>query len=873
LISNAWYESYPLRFEKKGDVPIFSNTNELNVNNRSRLSPITNIVLNVLSLKDNKSNFIISIPSSVLRPIPLISYILAKKSNTSILVFSGDTKHYNKYHLIKRDYQFIWNDIPAGELREGSIRINPYIPPYAKRDFKSQIKRYIPLFKDRFLRADYSKVLFCHNRSLKMSNSIQDLFVGNEKIVSELSITDLGIKTIIFENLDNIIYNDYLFNAFKQWIEPINTSDYQFIFHFANPNYKFLQELRELFKAYVMYFPYSFLKSNEDLYTKNKYYFNKLSQIDSSKTQSVLNSFNLEQIDVYLEKPADHIQIKWKLKKGNVDIFFGSAMELFSKLDWRDISKELIYVVNMIKQLFFKVYRAFCIPKELTVRFYDENYGFKYYHLQRFFYISNKLIEIYSSSPSREILKNILMYLVNFVNELSECKRYGEPKSYTRIGKNYTLCDFLDKYTGKEPVIIGVQRGEKKALVSLLDHIDSKARYSVKTVRQLSRSINDHSGDILILSGNLLPSNIQILFKNWKKIIYLVYEGNNQKWVKRDIKLISKIDISKEELTLKYLSEIIKELIAGPSYDIQKDPLFSNFLKKKKKIIALEANQEDSNSQGKDNDSVFDKEVSLSTTTIMELCRDIMKSDPRFKQVFEEEKAKRIVKKRNKKNLEKFHSDEESLGCTCDAENEINGNEVRLNLDIKKRYMYFTNRNNIKIEYGFPYTLKINNYIVLFGKIDRLSVTDFIKDAFEFEDVIDYNLIKQWQGNLAMFYYKNYKNYSKLYKDFILSSSSTISYQEFIKWVKGEVNAPQDPNNLYHLGALMNDSSIIENYASICEEGKRIQRFNQKITNLLKKLVVQVLDGKVNRQECTFEELGLLEKIEHCIFKIKDLKF
>ncbi len=870
MSDQAWYNMYLLRYERNGDIPLYSSEADLNINSKSKLSPITNIVLNSLSIKNNRSNFIICFPSSSLRPLPIISYILAKKSNASVLVFTSDNRHFTNYHLIKREYQFIWNDVPAGILDDGSIHVNPKVPSYAKRDFKKQLKAYIPTLKQKFLETSFSKILFYLNRNLKFSDSFQDLFVGNENVIA-LSNLHLGIKTIIFENFDNIIFNNYLFDTFKEWIKPLKSKDRQFIFHISNPDYKYLTNIRELFQTYVLYFPYSFLKSNEDLYQKNKHYFAKLAKKDQN-SHSVINEFNLEHPDIYSKTIEDNIQVRWTLKKGNIDVFFRNGIDLLSTLEWSDVNKALRSVIYKIRHLFYCIYKNMCIPREFTIKYYDDQYGIKYYNLNRFFSLASKIIDVHSSSKTKDILKNILTYIVNMVNELSECKRFGEEESYSRIGKNYILCDYLHKSSENENFLIGVQHGEQKALQRLLDEVESKAKFRLKSLNQLARGIGDYSEYTLILSGRLLPSNIQILFKNWKNIIFLVYKGNNHRWVKQQIKMIFSIDISKEELTLKYLSQIIKELIAGPNYDIRKDSLFSNFLKKKERLISLEMEDYGLIESNEEISSIFDKDVKLTTTTIKELCGHIMKSDPRYKDFIAEVMAKKSVKEDNLEKRKKLEKSVELFDCICNVKNEISGIEQVINLDTKKRYMYFRDKNKIKIEYGFPHSLSNKHYLVLFGTIDRLSATEFIKNAFVFEDDIEYDKVSKWQANLSDFYNSNYIVYKKFYDDYVGSCTSTISYQEFIKWVKGEVNAPLDPENLRYIGNIMNDSFIIQNFELICKEARKIQKFHLRISKLLKKLIAQVLVGDVLRKDCSIEELGLLDEIENCIFKIKDIQ-
>ncbi|GAI09640.1 unnamed protein product, partial [marine sediment metagenome] len=174
-IIKEWYRKYPLRMEMEGDIPLFSSeSNRINRNNNSILSPITNLILNVLSYAKKNSNFIICYPSINLKPLPLIAYIIAKKSGKSVLVFSRNKNHHKIYHLLKTNYHFIWYDIPVGIIKKDDIFIEPYVP-FARKSFKEELKLKIPEFKNKFFNKYQSKILFYLNKDIKLKDSIKKL--------------------------------------------------------------------------------------------------------------------------------------------------------------------------------------------------------------------------------------------------------------------------------------------------------------------------------------------------------------------------------------------------------------------------------------------------------------------------------------------------------------------------------------------------------------------------------------------------------------------------------------------------------------------------------------------------------------------------
>ena len=513
----------------------------------------------------------------------------------------------------------------------------------------------------------------------------------------------------------------------------------------------------------------------------------------------------------------------------------------------------------------------FCIPREFGVKYFDsEQNRWSYPPLEYYLEIAYYLIKRHSTAPTFDYLVSILTYLSKMVFELSECERYNEPVSYTRKAKNCALCEYLESNIG-DNIVIGVQAGEKTLIHRKVEQVSNNGLVKIATLRQIARSLKNFSDHTLLLSGFLLPNQFQILFKPWKEIRFFVYKGKDHRWVKKQIKLIDQIDIEKEEQTFRYLAEIYTDILGVPESQIPQISLFKNFIDKKRKYLKAEGGQEEISKTNDTSLSILDTQVSISSVTY--IVRQIMKSNKVFSEIISAEKVKSVVKRYYQKSYEnqKLTEDSESFKCVAKLENEISGEIQTIRLDVKKKYLYFNNTETVKIESHFPHSLREGQYIILFGK-RKESISDFVKDAFGLEEDIDHDLITEWQGRLAEYYLTNFNKYKKFHAEFIENTPSTISSVQFNNWIKGNTNYTLEPLNFYYLGEFMRETFFTNNYKLICEEGKKIQKFNQKLSKKLKKLVVKVLNNTISRGECSPDELLLLDNIENCIFKIVNIQ-
>lgn len=864
-----WYERYHFRIQRRDtDLSLFGTDFD---NPQSGLSPLTNVTLNILTSANAQYNFIICIPSMTLRPIPFMAYILADQSKKSVIVYTRNKEHYNNYYSLKIKYPRNWAYVhyPAGKIERGSLNIELYRPS-AKTSFRKWFKSQVPELRRKFFNENYPKILFNLSRNIRFSDSVSKLNLYNETI--ETSGIKLGIGNLIFENIDNYIYNSSRFESFAKWIGEFRDDKHRFIFHISNPNYGLLNDLKNLIDAYVLYFPFSFIKANEDLNRKNKKYFKKLNPSNSS----ILNLINLDNQEIYNITEQGNIKVEKPLKRGNIDKYFNRGIKLFENIKWNEIHESLVPIIHRLRDLYYNVYKMFCIPNDFSVKYFNEELvKWSSFHLEYYLKIAYGLFKKHSKGPTFQLLRDISTFLYKMASELSECKRYKEPKSYSRKGKNCALCEFLEENSDKK-IIIGVQTGEKQLVHSMVDSLLENGHVQVSTLRTLARSIKDVSEYTLILPGQLFTNHFQIFFKNWKEIRFFVYRGKNQQHVKRQIDLLNHLDISKEELSLNLLSKIFKDIIGASDEDIQQFSMFRDFIEKKKRFLRVQEVKEDKRDVMKEKSSVdyFKEDITIKTSSITDILKDLMKSNSKYKEMISEEKARAIVKRYHKKSNEKYLENVEKFDCIALLQNENTGDTQTVNLDVGKKYLYFVNKENINIKSCFGHSLKENYYVILFGDKEKLSMSDFVKEAFGLEEDIDHDLIYEWQARISSYFLHNYPRriYAKFHRNFVNSTPSNISSTQFNNWVKGNTNYTQDPMSLYYLGQLMEDDFFTDNYKLIHDEGVKLHRFNLKLGKKLKKLVVQVLDGNISRADCSPEELLLLENIENCIFKIKNIR-
>ena len=158
------------------------------------------------------------------------------------------------------------------------------------------------------------------------------------------------------------------------------------------------------------------------------------------------------------------------------------------------------------------------------------------------------------------VLEEYITQLDNIFAEISKCKRFGEEKSYNRIGKDYKIIEIAqnkDDYFSKDhTLMIGAySNSESSVLRGELDKfgIDN---VEVRHIGWLNKSNFDKSNYSLLLPGPLPIRYFSELMRSYKKILVLAYDGYNFNRIKDQIKLVSEYSISEEIVSMNYFKEI-----------------------------------------------------------------------------------------------------------------------------------------------------------------------------------------------------------------------------------------------------------------------------------------------------------------------------
>ena len=224
------------------------------------LSPLTNFFLNVFVNAIEERNLIIAIPNVILRSIPIVSYLYAKQKNKSVVVFTiARDFHYKNYHLLNQQPGgYLSFFVPLGFISEEGIEAEVYLPR-ARREYR---QRYIQRLRENFLESSELKILLSQEDRM-VDDVIKKLVIDEETFNN----VEVGIDTglIIFENVDRFVYSQYSIKPFLKWIFPLLDRGVRFIFHFANPESKFIQIIKEETNSLVVPFGTALLRSNAEI--------------------------------------------------------------------------------------------------------------------------------------------------------------------------------------------------------------------------------------------------------------------------------------------------------------------------------------------------------------------------------------------------------------------------------------------------------------------------------------------------------------------------------------------------------------------------------------------------------------------------------
>lgn len=309
-----------------------------NVELSGNLSPLTNFFLTVFVNAIEKRNLIIAIPDVVLRPIPIVSYLYANLKNKSVIIFGGENTsdfHYKNYHLLNPGEHFggyLSYSVPLGFIFEEGIEAKVYLPR-ARREFR---QGYIQHLRENFLESHKPKILVSKG-DRRIDNIIERLVTDEGTFDNPIRI-DIGL--IIFENIDMFVYSQYSTELFLKWLSPLLDRGVRFIFHFANPDSKFIKTIKEATNSLVVPFGTAVLRSNTELQRKSIEYFKEIYEHDRRRAE-LINKYNIDK--QYFYENITSVEIEPVLKAGNIDYHLHKAREVLSRIDENKIKNKKLY--------------------------------------------------------------------------------------------------------------------------------------------------------------------------------------------------------------------------------------------------------------------------------------------------------------------------------------------------------------------------------------------------------------------------------------------------------------------------------------------------------------------------------------------------
>jgi len=819
--------------------------NPENVELSGNLSPLTNFFLNVFVNAIEKRNLIIAIPDVVLRPIPIVSYLYAKQKNKSVVIFTiARDFHYKNYHLLNQPgFGYLSFFFPQGFMTEEGIEAKVYLPR-ATQDYR---RKHIQHQKENFLESPEPKILLSQEDRM-VDDIIKKLVIDEETFDN----VEVGIDTglIIFENVDRLVHSQYSIKPFLKWIFPLLDRGVRFIFHFANPESKFIQTIKEETNSLVVPFGTAVLRSNAEIQRQSiDEYFKKIYE-DGKRRAELINKYNIDR-EYFYENITSVEIVEPVLKAGNIDYHLKKAKEVLSMIDENRIKNKKLYYT--VKSLLYMLPNLVINPSKYKKLYEDDFVGWRYYTIPQLLELLRERIHE-ENKDNLVFLEDLISEIYCTYAELKECRRYGEEKTYSRVAKDYQIVKTIgNAQNGGNTIVIATQSPfERRILEDDISCLYLENGLEIGTVHQVNLSTKelDYSKATLVLPGPVRMKYISVLLRPYEKITVLAYEGENYNRAKEQIDLFYTYSIEQEENLMAYLEEVYNFL------DVPKDALFKDYLKRREQSVneEVQTHQEDK-----------DKE-----TEILDRLREIVETEPQYKHYkkYEDEIAEveGIITELEKKETE---IERRKTGNFYEVSLRRMGETqmIRKLLPAEKTYIY---EENGEIQEGSPRNLKPGFHVVILDNDERKTLLDVIIEIFDLEHSVDKYLIGLWKERLITFieeYDLSYADFHRLYK----GSGGKREYQTVLNWAKGNVIAPEKPNDLLIIGKILEDGDIIEDYRVIDREVSKLRNRHRNIGRKLRKIIKEMLKGSLDTTKLSYEEYALYEKIEKGFYEIAEI--
>ena len=807
------------------------------------ISPITNKILDFLVNTKDK-HVIILFPDTLLRPIPLIAYTLTKMNRENTLVFTQDYRpgfknlkinHYKNYCLLSsknkfNDKTYVFYDFPIYYYEKNGISAEPYAPN-AERRQKTRIKQEF----NKHITLDTPKI-FIQNNSKELLNTIK----GEETNLLSHSIKNkkqnIPYSNLIFENFDKYTKSKERCDNFIKWIKSNPQS--KCVMHFSKEN-RYLEYIKDNLDCIVIPFNWNVI-NNSNLKNESRHYYEDLNKTD----YDAIKKYNIDQKQNHIKKNNIKILDETIDSAKMDDLFKYLVFTLNNQINHEKLVKRnLFYALKhylyslpnlSVNPAFFKIYlKVYSGSLHLTFKEFTNMY----------------LNALEKENEENQIyLENIILTLSNLFNQLSRRKRYGDEKSYSKIGKDYKILEIAankKKYfkNNSDLIIATLFRTEPRIINENLKKAGIENVEAIYIENLGKNSFNkDKSNFNLLIPGIIKQQFFSELNENYKKILLLTYEGKHNELVQSQIDKFTNSSMEDEMKFMEYFEEI---------YDyvkIPKNDKFMNNYKRRRRNYLKQ--QKELNEDDQTQPQIIEKKQQITIQSFLDEW-ETSEVKRRINYNSTSKPTKRTEEKTIKVTLKNIHTN----------------NIEEKNIPISRTYFSFIDAESMNEgEEKFPINFEVGEHIVLIEGNERKSLLDVINDLNPMR--INSELIEYWKIELINYITDNNMKYKRFYDEYVKNDGKR-HYQTVLKWAKGEVIGPMDEEDLMIIGKTINDEFITDNYEVMMYEIEKIRSHHKHFGRKLKKIIREVMSyGEINIADLNQEEYDIYKYIENGIYEV-----
>ena len=502
-------------------------------------------------------------------------------------------------------------------------------------------------------------------------------------------------------------------------------------------------------------------------------------------------------------------------------------------------------------ELLFDLYNLTINPSYLLISFKLNN---RWVRGNPSFFIETFKSRLFmENSKNRFLIYSFLDSLSNFYYELSNCKRVKEDLSYSREAKDYILFELLiDLIEKEEEVFVGTYLDtEPNILKDVLkkgDIINNNSVVPISMKMLTQKPDSEKEGKILVLPGVIPEVFTSELFKPYKEIIILSYEGNNHKFLKEQLDKIFG-NIIEEKEYMDYFKDVLGLFDAA-----EDNPILNDF---NKRFDLVEFKEEPVKEDIADSgiDEIVEESGSDSFHIDLNL-KDYMKE-------WSSSKSNLNIDLSNEINQRNYDT------ISFKLQNIQTKEFVEKKLQVNKSYLTFDNIYHIdEAKELKPSELSSGDYLIIIDNDEKKSLLNLVIDSSDLKSQINMSLVEYWKLEFLNYVESNNLKYTEIY-DIYCNLGGDKTYQAVMQWCKGETIGPQSPDDLLIIGNILDNYFIMDHYQSIFQQISLVRTSHRLVGRKLKKMIKSILtDEYLDVSSLNDREYLIYENIQNGIYKI-----